>query len=147
MSSTPLRRPTEDELDSLVTGAILRAEVLQDEGSPSAASAWREVLEYERLLAQITAPTSVEGGVARVGAVFAALAAGDRVEATRLAELFREENLPDERRAALERVFSDDLERRGQRFPYLARAGRIEALDDWKVRVRDTSGRAFRWAA
>ena len=97
---------TEEELDTLVSIAIRRAEILDNAGAPRAADAWHEVMLYEERLADITAPSDVGGGVARAGAVWAALAAGRRNYAIRLAEKYlAEDGLPDERRAAIERTF------------------------------------------
>jgi len=104
---------TEDELDTLVSIAIRRAELLDDAGLSSANDAWHEVMAYEERLAMITRPNEITGGIARVGAVRAALAAGQRLEAMRLASQYlAEDSLPDERRRALEKAFQDDQERR-----------------------------------
>lgn len=125
---------TEEELDILVSIAIRRAELLDDERSPAAADAWHEVMLYERRLAEITSASEITGGVARVGAVRAALAASQRSEAARLAALYlRDPALPDERRAAIERALQEDRERRSRRFPTLARIGRLAELDEWRT--------------
>jgi hypothetical protein len=130
---------TEEELDTLVSVAIRRAELLDDAGAPEAADAWHEVMLYEGQLADITAPSDVSGGVARAGAVWAALAAGRRRDALRLAERYLAEDcLPDERRAAIEQTFEEDLQRRAKIFPALARHGRLAELDEWRDRIADT---------
>ncbi|MBM3459636.1 MAG: hypothetical protein FJX77_14030 [Armatimonadetes bacterium] len=138
---------TEDELDILVSVAIRRAEVLAEEGDPGTPAAWREVRLYEELLSRITAPTTVEGGVARVGAVYAALAAGDRLDAEELAEKYRAEGLTDERRARLDTILTEDFTRRGRRYRYLWQTGRLAALDDWKNKSRTETTRVFPLAA
>ena len=103
---------TEDELDRLVSIAIQRAEILDDLHSPAAEEAWREVMLFEEQLARITPAAEMAGGVARVGAVRAALSAGDRVGAARLASLYlAEESLPRERWVAVERAFEEDREK------------------------------------
>src|SRR5271167_3758781 len=91
---------TEDELDTLVSIAIRRAELLDDARSPAANDAWHEVMVYEERLAATTSAKDIPGGVARVGAVRAALAAGRRLDASNLASRYlAEEELPPERRA------------------------------------------------
>jgi len=55
---------------------------------------------YEIQLANVTSPGSIPGGVARVGAVRAAIAAGRQLEAARLAAMFSE-GLSEERIAAM----------------------------------------------
>jgi hypothetical protein len=85
MMETALLALTEDELNTLVSIAIRRAEVSDDVNSPTASDAWHEVMVYEERIASITRPEEITGGIARVGAVRAALAAGQRLEAARLA--------------------------------------------------------------
>jgi transcriptional regulator GlxA family with amidase domain len=134
MTDTVLTTLTEDELDILVSIAIRRAEILDDSGSPAANEAWREVMVYEERLSAITGPEEIPGGVARVGAVAAALAAGERQEAACLASHYlAEDSLPSERRAAIERVFAEDRERLARRFPALAKSGRLAELDEWRA--------------
>ena len=102
---TPSDPLTEHELDRLVSIAIRSAEALADELSPAADDAWRDVLGYERQLAAVTSPESVPGGLARVGGVAAALAAGDSAQAAELAARYlAEPALPDERREAILRL-------------------------------------------
>ena len=134
MTNTALTSLTEDELDVLVSIAIRRAEILEDSGSAAANEAWREVMLYEERLAAITPPEEIPGGVARVGAVAAALAAGERQEAACLASHYlAEDSLPSERRTAIERVFMEHRERLAQRFPALAKSGRLAELDEWRA--------------
>jgi hypothetical protein len=126
---------TEDELDTLVSVAIRRAEVLDETGSRLANETWREVMVYEERLASITPADEIPGGIARVGAVTAALAAGERQEALRLASQYLDEELlPPERRAAIERAFKEDRERLAERFPALAKSGRLAELEEWRGR-------------
>lgn len=127
---------TEDELDTFVSIAIRRAEILEDLKSPQAGDAWSEVMSYEARLAELTQPEDIPGGVARVGAVTAALAAGRRSEALRLAGLYlAEASLPEERREAIRRAFQEDQERLSHRFPALSRSGRLAELADWRARA------------
>ncbi len=135
---------TEDELDTLVSIAIRRAEVLDQAGSLMANDAWREVMTYEERLAAITPPDEIPGGIARVGAVTAALAAGQRQEASRLALQYRdEESLPEERRAAIERAFREDGEQLAKRFPALAKSGKFAELQELRRRSAVTPLRVF----
>lgn len=98
---------TESQLDSLVSVAIRHAEELDDLGVPSQ-DAWREVMTYEERLADLTSPSEITGGIARAGAVRAALAAGMRAHAEGLAKRYlAEESLPAERRTAIERAFRE----------------------------------------
>jgi len=90
---------SELELAGLASKAISFAERLEDAGKP-AQEACGEVIVLETQLSRITSASSVPGGIARVGAVCAAIAAGRRQEAARLAEEFSE-GLSEERRAAM----------------------------------------------
>jgi len=127
---------TEEDLDVLVSIAIRRAELLEDARSPGAPEAWHEVMLYEERLAEITPAAEITGGIARVGAVRAALAAGQRSEAARLASLYMADaSLPGERRESIKRALQEERERRSRRFPMLARTGRLDELDEWRTSV------------
>jgi hypothetical protein len=116
MTDRPWITRSEDELDTLVSFAIRRAELLEDMQSPAAGEAWHEVMAYEQQLAAITDAAAIAGGVARAGAVCAALAAGRHGEAERLASQYLAEPcLPAERRAAIERAFQEDKDRLSSR--------------------------------
>ena len=65
-----------DDLNVRVTGAILRAERVPA-GSTEAEEAFREVGRLEESIASITPPEELEGEIARLGAVTAALSAAD----------------------------------------------------------------------
>lgn len=149
MIQTPhvLASLTEDELDLLVSTAIRRAEILEDVDSGLAADAWQETMVYEQQLAEITRPEELAGGVARVGAVRAALAAGRRSEAARLAALYLgETQLPAERRAAIGHALEEDQEWLAKRFPALSKSGRLSELADWRAKAASTE-RIFPLAA
>jgi len=131
----------ENDLDTLVSIAIRRAEVLEDVGSPSAQEAWLEVLAYEERLAAITPAADIAGGIARAGAVHAALAAGRREDAERLARKYlNDPSLPAERRAAIERVVEEDNRRLAAHFPALAKSGRLYEVRDWRREVAKSAG-------
>jgi hypothetical protein len=112
-SSAPvLTTLTEDELDTLVSVAIRRAEILDEAQSPGAADAWSEVMVYEEQLAALMHPDEIPGGVARVGAVTAALAADRRSDVARLAaQYLAEEGLPPERKEAVRRALATERDR------------------------------------
>lgn len=139
MTSTDLSAPSEDELDMLVSIAIRRAELLVDMKSPMSTAAWHEVMAYEEQLARITPPTEIAGGVARAGAVMAALAAGRRFDAQRLASQYlAEDTLPSERRNVIESAIKQDAKRLAEHFPALTKQGRlgwIAELDTWRSNV------------
>ena len=141
-------RLTEDELDVLVSVALRRAEILDEIDSPGAGEAWREVMEYETRLAALTSPAEITGGIARVGAVAAALAAGERLLAQQLsAQYLAEALLPVERRAAIARVFQEDEERLASRLSALSRSGRLSELAKWRVALAQQTGGVFPRAA
>jgi hypothetical protein len=68
-----------DTLNSLVTGAIWRAEQLEAHGIGSASQAWAEVSSLEEELAKVLPMSEPEGRVARRGAVVEALKAVPRL--------------------------------------------------------------------
>ncbi len=139
MKHDHLIAPSEDELDTLVSIAIRRAELL-DEQTPSAArAAWSEVMAFEERLAAITDAGDISGGIARVGAIQAALAAGLRKDAKQLqAKYLLDKNLSTERKAAIERAFASDQARQALRYPSLANTGtlaRLVELDAWRMSI------------
>lgn len=139
MTSAELSEPTEDELDVLVSIAIRRAELLVNMRSPMSAEAWHEVMAYEEQLARVTSSAEIAGGVARAGAVTAALAAGRRPDARRLAaQYLAEDALPSERRTVIERAIAQDAKLLAQRFPALSNQGRLGWIDElgaWRISV------------
>lgn len=133
---TSLAGLTEQELNALVSFAIHRAELLDEDGSSAAGEAWHEVMIYEEALAALLSPAGVTGGVARVGAIAAALAAGRQGDAVRLRNQYLgEPSLPAERREAVERAFQENEARLARRFPTLARAGRLGEIVEWRAAV------------
>jgi pyruvate-formate lyase-activating enzyme len=84
-----------DELNRLVTNAIVRAESLPA-GSRDAWEAFREVSALEESIATLVPPDDLEGEIARLGAVTAALSAGEPLRALQLAERFLAERLAPE---------------------------------------------------
>jgi hypothetical protein len=90
-----------DDLNRSVTDAILRAEALPP-GSWDAERAFREVMDLEEEIATIVGAQTVEGEVARLGAVSAALSAGEPLRALQLSERYLPDALSDSARAKLE---------------------------------------------
>ncbi|HSK04037.1 MAG TPA: hypothetical protein VK932_22440 [Kofleriaceae bacterium] len=84
-----------DELNRRVTNAIVRAESLPA-GSREAWEAFREVSALEESIALRLPPDDLEGEIARLGAVTAALSAGEPLRALQLAARFLAENLAPE---------------------------------------------------
>ena len=95
-----------DDLNRRVTNAIVRAENLPA-GSREAWEAFHEVSALEESIATITAPDDLEGEIARLGAVTAALSAGEPLRALQLAERFLAENLSPEIAAKLHQLTTE----------------------------------------
>lgn len=79
-----------DDLNARVTTAILGAERLPP-GSPEAEEAFRKVGLLEESIASLTPSDDLEGEIARLGAVTAALSAGDPLRALVLVDRYRAE--------------------------------------------------------
>ena len=93
-----------DELNTLVTEAIWRAEELEA-GDIAARQAWAEVSSIEEKLANALPASEPQGRIARRGAVQAALKAGDDVRAHALAASYlADEAAPESLRAALREI-------------------------------------------
>lgn len=90
-----------DDLNARVTEAILRAERLP-EGSDQALQAFREVGRIEEAIADATPADDLEGEIARLGAVTAALSAGEPLRALFLVDCYLSEAVSPEAAAKLE---------------------------------------------
>ncbi|MGK3991983.1 hypothetical protein [Sorangium sp. So ce1024] len=90
-----------DELNVRVTEAILRAERLPG-GSDQAQAAFREVGRIEESIADLTPAQDLEGEIARMGAVTAALSAAEPLRALWLVDRYLAEGLSPEATAKLE---------------------------------------------
>lgn len=90
-----------DELNARVTEAILRAERLP-RGSDQAQAAFREVGRIEEAIAELTPVHDLEGEIARLGAVTAALSAAEPLRALWLVDRYLAEGLSSEAMAKLE---------------------------------------------
>jgi hypothetical protein len=135
-----------DSLNTLVTGAIWRAEQLEDRGVESAALAWKEVSLIEEELADALAVSEPEGRIARRGAVGAALSAGDYARAASLAERYSgEEGAPKDLQSALRKMLDEDDRTLAARFRYAAKKHSVHDARDWADHLR--KGGAFGLAA
>ena len=93
-----------DELYERVTEAILRAEMLEDQGpTPEMRAAYLTVSFIEEEIAEATPASGPEGAIARRGAVRAALKAGLPMRARDLAERYLAERAP--------QALADDIRR------------------------------------
>lgn len=112
-----------DLLNTLVTGAIWRAEQLEEHGVASVPLAWTEVSTLEEELAKALPASDSEGRIARRGAVRAALRAGDFARAQALVERYRaEKDAPRALRAALRQLLEEDARTLAERFRHAATA-------------------------
>jgi len=106
-----------DTLNTLVSGAIWRAEQLEARGI-RALQAWAEVSSLEEALAKALPLTESEGRIARRGTVRAALKAEDYVRAYSLAESYcAEEAAPEPLKTALREILKADSQTIASRFP------------------------------
>lgn len=103
-----------DDLNERVTEAILRAERLPA-GSYEAEEAFREVWLLEEAIAGLISAEDVEGEIARLGAVTAALSAAEPLQALVLVDRYLAEEISPEATARLEGLRAEadaDLARR-----------------------------------
>ena len=100
-----------DTLNTLVSGAIWRAEQLEALGVRPASQAWGEVSSLEEELAKAIPASESEGRIARRGAVRAALKAGDYSRAHALADGYlAEEAAPRSLTTALRKILEEDAQ-------------------------------------
>lgn len=112
-----------DDLNTSVTTAILRAEALKP-GSWEAQRAFREVADLEEEIATIMGAGVVDGEIARLGAVTAAMSADELLRAVQLATRYLADELSGATRAKLEALFREaeaELERGVADAPRVAR--------------------------
>jgi hypothetical protein len=95
-----------NELNRSVTAAILRAEALPS-GSWEAQRAFREVADLEEEIATIVGAHTVDGEIARLGAITAALSAGEPLRAIQLGERYPADALSDSARRTLEALLKE----------------------------------------
>jgi hypothetical protein len=134
-----------DTLNALVSGAIWRAEQLEERGVGSASQAWIEVSQLEEQLAGLLPASEPEGRIARRGAVRAALKARDHARARALADRYRAEPGPKTLRTELQRMLDEDAEALAKRFRYAVKRHPVHEARDLAQRLR--KGGAFGLAA
>jgi len=135
-----------DTLNSLVSGAIWRAEQLEAHGIGSASQAWSEVSSLEEELAKMLPAPESEGRIARRGAVRAALKAGDYARAHALAESYAAEGAaPESLKAGLHKILEEDARAMKRRFRYAAKHHSLREARDLARRFREAG--AFGLAA
>jgi hypothetical protein len=135
-----------DTLNTLVSGAIWRAEQLEVRGIRSALQAWAEVSSLEEELAKALPLSESEGRIARRGAVRAALKAGDYARAHSLAESYlAEDTAPKSLKSALREILKEDSQAMASRFPYAVKHHSLSEARDLARRFRE--GGAFGLAA
>jgi len=111
-----------DALNTLVSGAIWRADQLETHGIRPASQAWAEVSSLEEELAKALPVSESEGRIARRGAVRAALKAGDYDRAHALADGYlAEEAGPRSLKTALRKILEEDAQAMASRFPYASK--------------------------
>jgi hypothetical protein len=111
-----------DSLHTLVTGAIWRAEQLEEHQVSSAPLAWTEVSRLEEELARALPASLPEGRIARRGAVRAALKARDFARADMLAERYlTEREAPESLRATLRELLEEEARALAGQFRYAAK--------------------------
>jgi len=117
-----------DVLNALVSGAIWRAEQLDDLGVETA-SAWLEVSRLEEALAKVLPAKQAEGRIARRGAVRAALKANDHVRAQTLVDSYvSETGIPKTLRANLRKMLKAEANGLSEDFPHAAKHHKANEL-------------------
>lgn len=113
----------------LVSEAIRRAELLEDLGSPGAVPAYLDLSLLEERIAEELPASDPEGGVARRGAVRAAISAREYARARQLVERFlAEPDVGADLRGALIQ-FIQELENLGaERFPRVSQRHGLVAV-------------------
>lgn len=135
-----------DTLNTLVSGAIWRAEQLETHGIRPASQAWAEVSSLEEELAKALPASEPEGRIARRGSVRAALKAGDYARAHALAEGYlAEETAPRSLKIALRKILEEDAQAMASRFRYAAKRHSLHEARDLARHFREAG--AFGLAA
>jgi len=135
-----------DTLNTLVSGAIWRAEQLEVHGIRPTSQAWAEVSSLEEELAKALRVSEAEGRIARRGAVRAALKAGDYTRAHTLAEGYlADETAPKSLKIALREILEGDAQAMASRFRYASKHHSWREAQDLARRFREAG--AFGLAA
>ncbi len=126
-----------DTLNTLVTGAIWRAEELETRGIPSASLAWAEVSSLEEDLAKAHAVTEGQGRIARRGAVRAALKARDYSRAYALADGYlAEADAPESLKTELRQILEESTLMLADRFRFAAKHFSVREAQGLADRLR-----------
>src|SRR5437870_3354819 len=104
-------------LNALVSGAIWRAEQLDDLELDAAFAAWLEVSKLEEELTKIKPAGDAEGRIARRGAVRAAIKANDFARAEDLAQHFAEDGASRALRKELRDLLKAEANGLSEKFP------------------------------
>lgn len=135
-----------DTLHELVSGAIWRAEQLEEHRIHSAALAWAEVSALEEELAVVLPVSSPEGRIARRGAVRAALKARDYARAQSLSQGYLDDaEAPESLRASLGSILEEDSRALADQFHFAAKHHAVQEARDLARRLK--RGGAFGLAA
>ena len=135
-----------DALNTLVSGAIWRAEQLEAHGIRPASQAWAEVSSLEEELAKALPVSESEGRIARRGAVRAALKAGNYARAHALADAYlAEEAAPRSLQTALRMILEEDDRAMASGFRYASKYHSLREAQDLARRFREAG--AFGLAA
>ena len=127
-----------DTLNTLVTGAIWRAEQLEAHGINPASQAWSEVSALEEALAKAHPVSESEGRIARRGAVRAALKAGDYSRAQKLVEGYlAEKGVPKSLKAALSLILEQADLSMASGFPYASKRHSMREARELARRFRE----------
>ena len=125
-----------DTLNTLVSGAIWRAEQLGELGL-EVERAWLEVSRLEEELAKIIPAIEGEGRIARRGAVRAALKAGDFMRATDLFEQYvAEVDAPKALCAELRKLLRADAEELSEQYPCAAKHHKLNKVQRLASRLQ-----------
>jgi hypothetical protein len=135
-----------DVLNTLVSGAIWRAEQLEAHGIRSASHAWAEVSSLEEEIAKGLSASEPEGRIARRGAVRAALKAGDHARAYALAESYCGEAAASKSlKSAVRKIVEDDAKAMTRNFQFASKHHSLREAQNLARRFR--AGGAFGLAA
>jgi hypothetical protein len=127
-----------DVLNTLVSGAIWRAEQLEAHGIRPASQAWAEVSSLEEELAKAIPASESEGRIARRGAVRAALKAGDFSRANALTDRYvAEEASPRSLKTALRKILEEDAQAIVGRFRFASKHHTLREAQDLARRFRE----------
>ena len=128
-----------DTLNTLVTGAIWRAEQLEAQGLHTAPQAWAEVSSLEEELAKALPVSESEGRIARRGAVRAALKASDYPRAQKLAAHYAaQEGAPKSLKTALRQILEEDDRAMASRFPNASKHHSVSEARELAQRFRES---------